>query len=72
MNLNDLIELDRQGQATIAVEEYGQVVHVSRATAYQAVRRGDVKAVRVSGRWRVVVKPLLRALGVEADQIAVP
>ncbi len=64
VNLGQLIDLDRQGVATINVEEYGRVVGVARNTAYQAVRRGDVQTVRVSGRLRVLVKPLLRQLGV--------
>jgi hypothetical protein len=64
MNLRELIELDRNGVAAINVPQYADVMGVSRGTGYQAVRRGDVQAVRVSGRWRVLVKPLLRQLGV--------
>ena len=64
MNLEQLVDLDRHGVAAIDVPEYAEIVGVSRATGFKAVRRGDVQAVRVSKRWRVLVKPLLRQLGV--------
>jgi hypothetical protein len=63
MNLGQLIELDRQGVATIDVEQYAELMGVARGTGYEAVRRKDVQAVRVSGRWRVAIKPLLKQLG---------
>jgi len=67
VNLVDLMEVNRQGEGTISVEQYGQVVGVSRATAYQAVRLGHVRALRVAGRWRVLVRPLLVQLGVDIE-----
>jgi hypothetical protein len=37
--------------ATITVEEYARdIAHCSRATGYEAVRKGDVPSMRVAGR----------------------
>jgi hypothetical protein len=38
-------------EATITVEEYARdIAHCSRATGYEAVKRGDVASMRVAGR----------------------
>lgn len=38
---------------TISVEEAAQLLGISRPTAYQAVRTGDLPAIRVGKRWLI-------------------
>ena len=49
-------------RATISVEEYAAIVGVSRATAYAAVRAGEVAVLRVRDRILVSVPALIRQL----------
>jgi hypothetical protein len=53
-------------QPTCTVEEYGKVVRASRNSAYEAVRRGDVEAIRVGRLVRVLTAPLKAKLGLIA------
>lgn len=52
-------------RATITVAEAGLLLGIGRSSAYEAVRRGEIPAVRLVGRIVVPVAPLLRLLGVE-------
>lgn len=58
---------DPAKEPTISVERAGQLLSISRGSAYAAVRSGDIPHIRL-GRKRVVVPtaPLLRLLGVES------
>jgi predicted site-specific integrase-resolvase len=47
---------------TVTIPEYAQIVGVSRNTAYEAARAGEVATIRVRGRVLVCVLPLLRKL----------
>jgi hypothetical protein len=49
-------------RATVSVDHYAAIVGVSRATAYAAVRAGEVATIRVRGRLLVCVPPLIRQL----------
>ena len=49
-------------RATISVDEYAAIVGVSRATAYAAVRAGEVSVLRVRDRILVSVPALIRQL----------
>jgi hypothetical protein len=49
-------------RATVSVDHYAAIVGVSRATAYAAVRAGEVATIRVRGRVLVCVQPLIRQL----------
>ena len=49
-------------RATITVDEYAAIVGVSRATAYAAVRAGEVAVLRVRERILVSVPALIRQL----------
>jgi excisionase family DNA binding protein len=50
-------------RATITVEEAARILGVGRATAYEAVRTGRLKSIRVSRRRIVVLRePLERLL----------
>ena len=51
--------------ATLTVAQYAEVVGVGRATAYRAVREGQVPVVRIGGSIKVLTVPLLRLLGVD-------
>jgi excisionase family DNA binding protein len=57
---------DPQMEPTVSVERAGALLGICRATAYQAVRTGEIPAIRI-GRRRVVVPTaaLLRLLCVE-------
>lgn len=57
---------------TISIESAGRLLGVSRGTAYQLVReqRFPVPVLRVGHKLRVPRAPLMRLLGVEAEQIA--
>jgi hypothetical protein len=52
--------------ATITVEEYARdIAHCSRATGYEAVKRGDVSSMRIAGRIVIPVPAIaLQLLGV--------
>ena len=49
------------GRATYTVEEVARILGVSRGSAYEAVRRGTIPALRILNRW-VVPKPALEGL----------
>ena len=49
-------------RATITVDEYAAIVGVSRATAYAAVRAGEVAVLRIRNRILVSVPALIRQL----------
>ncbi len=63
MNLKELKASDR---ATIKVEEAAQVLGISRGSAYQAARNGELPGVlRIGHRRLVSVAALLKVLGVD-------
>jgi excisionase family DNA binding protein len=52
--------MDRE---TVSVEEAGQILGISRALAYQAVRRGELPTIRLGKRYLVPRVALERLLG---------
>lgn len=48
---------------TITVEQLAEVLNVSRASAYRAVREGQFPAIRVGRSLRIPTPALLRKLG---------
>jgi excisionase family DNA binding protein len=56
---------------TISVADAGRLLGVSRGTAYQLVReqRFPVPVLRVGYQLRVPRAPLMRLLGIEAEQV---
>jgi excisionase family DNA binding protein len=50
-------------EPTISVERYAAIVGVSRSGAYEAVRRGEIPAVHIGRRVRVVTARALEQLG---------
>lgn len=65
---DDVIELLR-GEATvrrtISVEEAGEVLGISRNSAYAAVRKGEIPVIRIGSLLRVPLPALERLLGGE-------
>ena len=55
---------------TGTVEEAAEVLDVSRNSAYEGVKTGEIPSMRVGKRIIVLWQPLLRKLGVEEDQVA--
>lgn len=51
-------------RATITVEEAARILGISRGSAYEAVRRGDIPTIRIGKRLIVPVAALERMLAV--------
>ena len=49
---------------TLSVDEYAALIGVSRDAVYDAVRRGQIPAVRVGRLIRIPRQPVLDALGI--------
>lgn len=49
-------------RATITVEEAARILGISRGSAYEAVRRGDIPTIRIGKRLIVPVAALERML----------
>jgi excisionase family DNA binding protein len=54
---------------TLTVEQAGQVLGVGRCTAYELVRSGDLKCIRLRRRIVVPVAHLAETLGVDRDAV---
>ena len=48
---------------TCSVAEAGDRIGIGRDAAYEGVRKGEIPAIRVGRRWRVLVVPLEKMLG---------
>jgi excisionase family DNA binding protein len=58
---------DPRLEPTVTVERAAAVLGISRGSAYEAVRRGDLPALRVGTRWLVLTARLLAMLGAELE-----
>lgn len=56
---------DLRGRLSINVQDAADLLGIGRATAYDAVRRGEIPALRVGRRLLVPTGTLLRLLGRE-------
>lgn len=54
---------------TMSVDEAAQVLGISRNSAYDAVRAGDIEVVRIGKRIRVITNTLRKKLGMEAIRV---
>jgi excisionase family DNA binding protein len=54
---------------TLTVEQAAEVLGVSRSTAYELVRSGDLKCIRLRRRIVVPVAHLAESLGVDRDAV---
>lgn len=59
--------LGAEAPATLSVEQTAEVLHIGRGSAYEAVRTGQIPALKIGGRVLVPVPALLRVLGAELD-----
>lgn len=50
-------------RTTLTVEEAGQILGICRSSAYEAVKRGQLPAIKVVGRLVVPVPRLMELLG---------
>jgi excisionase family DNA binding protein len=51
---------------TVTVDEVAEILGISRNTAYEAVRGGEIPALRLRKRWIVPVAGLVRLLDTNA------
>ena len=54
---------------TGTVDEAAKVLRVSRNSAYEGVKTGDIPSMRMGKRIIVLWQPLLRKLGVEESEV---
>ncbi|ATL64867.1 helix-turn-helix domain-containing protein [Nocardia terpenica] len=52
-NYMDVIQRLNAGEPTISIEDLGVVLGLSRSTAYNAAKDGDVPVIKVRGRYRI-------------------
>jgi len=57
-------------QPTLTVAEAGDVLGLSRSSAYDAVTRGDIPTIRIGRRLLVPTAALRRMLGLDAEVAA--
>ncbi len=55
---------------TGTVDEAAVILDVSRNSAYEGVKTGEIPSMRIGKRIIVLWQPLLRKLGVEEDKVA--
>jgi hypothetical protein len=57
------------GRSTITVDELAEIMHIGRASAYEAIRRGDCPSIHLGERRIVVPIPAVVAMliGVETN-----
>lgn len=55
--------------ATISVQQAGDLLGVSRRTAYRAADRGQIPTIRIGRRWFVPTARLLDLLGMSAEDV---
>ena len=56
-----------RSRLTISVEDAAALLGIGRSTAYNAVRSGDLPAIKLQGRWLVPTAPLRKMLGIDHD-----
>jgi excisionase family DNA binding protein len=55
-------------QPVMAVKEVQTVFPVSRATIYEAIRRGDLPAIRIGQRWFIPTAAVRRLLCLDLEE----
>ena len=54
----------------MSVEEAAEILGVSRNTAYEAVKRGEIPTMRIGRLIKVLRRPLMKMAGADEDQVA--
>jgi excisionase family DNA binding protein len=62
-----LVLPDPTKEPTISVDRAGELLGVSRGSAYEAVRRGEVPSIRIGHRVVVPTAALLKLLGLASE-----
>jgi hypothetical protein len=57
-----------RARETISVGQYAELMGLCIDSAYSAIARGDVQAIRIGRRWLILVPPLIRAIDGQAHQ----
>jgi excisionase family DNA binding protein len=52
---------------TMTVEEAGALLGISRSSAYEACRRGEIPALRIGSRWIIPTISIRAMLGLDAE-----
>ena len=55
--------------ATISLEQAGDLLGISRRTAYRAAQRGQIPTIRLGRRWFVPTARLLELLGLSVEEV---
>lgn len=63
---------DPADQPTMTVEEVAVVFDLGRSSAYEAVGRGDIPAIRIGKRWIVPTAAVRRLLSLDREPETVP
>ena len=53
-----------------SVDEAAETLKISRNSAYEGVKKGEIPSIRVGRRILVLWGPFMRKLGVKEDQVA--
>ncbi len=56
--------------ALMSVDEAAKFLGVSRNTAYEAVKRGEIPTMRIGRLIKVLRRPLMKMAGADEDQVA--
>jgi len=54
-------------EPTVSVERAGEVIGISRGSAYEGVRRGEIPSIRIGHRVLIPTAALLRLVGIRID-----
>ena len=57
-------------QPVMSVDDAAEILGVSRNTAYDAVKRGEIPAIKIGRCIKVLRRPLMRKIGAEDGQAA--
>ncbi|MBN1460975.1 MAG: helix-turn-helix domain-containing protein [Armatimonadetes bacterium] len=57
-----LESLTKKGRSTATVPEVAEILGISLASTYQAIRAGQIPAIRLGRKWLVPVSALIRML----------
>ena len=53
-----------------SVDEAAETLKISRNSAYEGVKKGEIPSIRIGKRILVLWGPFMRKLGVKEDQVA--
>lgn len=57
-------------QPVMSVDEAAEILGVSRNTAYDAVKRGEIPSIRIGRCIKVLRRPFMRKIGAEETEVA--